>query len=82
MLSEKILKFGCSEALFSCVLRGRFLSKMFAKLSVYFYAYFYLRVFTYKYSISFYIAGGIFTFSGYLGGGGTAVYGLYRYVPL
>ena len=55
---------------------------MFAKLSVYFYAYFHLRVFTYKYSISFYISGGIFTFSGYLGGGGTAVYGLYRYVPL
>ena len=43
---------------------------MFAKLSVDFYAYFYLRVFTYKYSISFYIAGGIFTFSGYLEGGG------------
>ena len=37
---------------------------MFAKLC-YFYAYFYLSVFTYKYSILFYISGGIFTFSGY-----------------
>ena len=31
ILPQKILKFGCSETLFVTVLRGRFLSKMFAK---------------------------------------------------
>ena len=31
ILPQKILKFGCSETLFLTVLRGRFLSKMFAK---------------------------------------------------
>ena len=31
ILPQKILKFGCSEMLFLTVLRGRFLSKIFAK---------------------------------------------------
>ena len=49
---------------YSCVLRGRFLSKMFAK-SIDIFVYFYLRVFTYKHSFFVYISGGIFKFFGY-----------------
>ena len=66
---------------YSCVLRGPFISKMFAKLTVIIMPIFiclFLHTST-RFCVIFQAV--YLRFQG-MGGGGTAIYGLYRYVPL